>query len=213
MGKAILGLLSLSTVLLVNSAWADEFPVTGTLTAGRPGDRVYVDLTYDYGAGFKAIAEDLNIQYPGLVMNMVLSASTIDMGGSTRNLREYAEMLKTFALAHSGAVLENPDPTLAGGLKGYAMSFYTADGTGHARSGPVNLRVAFDIPLSTAPASYKVSFVNSVLVDHLGTEFAYPEALQNLSVTVVPEPATAWMLLAGVGLLGLYVGRRNAARS
>ena len=216
MGKAILGLLSLSTALLVNSAWADEFPVTGSGATGHPGDRVFVDLTYDYGASFNAIAEDLNIQYPGVVLKMAPDASTIDMGGATRNLHAYADMLEVFAQAHFGSVLENTDPVLPGGLEGYAMSFYTADGTGQARSGLVHLRVAFDIPVSTAPARYKVSFVNSVLADEGGAEFAYPDALQSLSVTVlsaVPEPATAWLLLSGCGLLGLDARRRSAARS
>ena len=66
MNKVRLGLLGLLMLLVLSSARADDFPVTGSGASGRPGDRVYVNLTYNYGASFSAIAEDLDIQYAAI---------------------------------------------------------------------------------------------------------------------------------------------------
>ncbi len=44
-------------------------------------------------------------------------------------------------------------------------------------------------------------------------ESAYGVALDNISVTAVPEPETYAMLLAGLGLVGAAVRRRRSAAS
>ena len=54
------------------------------------------------------------------------------------------------------------------------------------------------------------------LADEIGTEYAYPAALQAMSVNVsalapVPEPGIALMLVAGMLLVGTMARRRTRA--
>ena len=213
MNKAVVAFLGSSMLLAASSIRAADFPVTGSGASGHPGDRVYIELTYNYGASFSAIAEDLNLQYQAAGLSMVAADSTINILGN-QTLAQYATSLQIFAQAHSGGVLVNLNPTLGAGLKGYALSFYAADGTGHDRSGTVHLKVAFDILNTATPGSnYTVSFANSVLVNMAGDEFPYPAALQNLKLNVaaVPEPAAAYLMLAGLAWVGVKARRRPDA--
>lgn len=175
-----------ASVLLASSIHAADFPVQGFGASGNPGTRVFVELTYNYGAHFGVIAEDLQFEYQFANMTFVPAASTIDVSGAPQDLLQYATALGQFAQIHQGAVLVNLNvPGSTPAFKGYALSFYTADGMPHVRSGIVRLRLAFDI-LSAAPLGInKVSFTpGNVLVDEAETEFRYPIALQNLSVAV-----------------------------
>lgn len=191
---------------------AQVFPVQGTGASGHAGDRVFVNLVYDYGASFRAVAEDLQFEYQFAGMTFVPDASLIDVFGAPQNLLQFADNLRAFAQAHQGNVLVNLNPAASGpDYKGYALSFFTADGMPQLRSGQVHLNVAFDILANALPGQYKVSFTDkNVLVDDLGNEFGYPVALQNLSVTVtaVPETQLAVMLLPGLVVVGLYARRR-----
>jgi hypothetical protein len=201
----------------LGSAHADVFPVQGADASGRPGDRVFVDLTYNYGAGFNATVEDFALEYANAGLTFVPQATTIGPSGAPQSLSDYIDSLRTFAQAHQGSVLENTDPILPQpDRKGYALSFFTADGVGQPRSGEVRLRAAFDILATATPgSSYQVSFPDrNVLVNEAGTEFFYPAALQDLRVTVtaVPEPATAVMLLSGLAVIGLAGRRRRVTR-
>lgn len=184
----------------------EVFPVTGANAAGRVGDRVFVNLTYNYGAAFSVIVEDFQFTYQFANMTFVPEASTIDMLQPGQTLHQYADAVRVFAQAHQGGVLENLNPTLTQPeLKGYAMSFYTADGIGHGRSGLVHLSIAFDILPSATPGPKLVSFTTAnVIVDVAETEYGYPAALRNMAVvvTAVPEPGVALMLLSGLVLLG-----------
>jgi len=195
---------------------AAVFHVTGASAVGKPGDQVFVDLTYDYGTGFEVIVEDLQFVYQFANMTFVPGASTIDVSGTAQSLPDYASALLQFAQSHSGNVLVNldpavPDPT----LKGYALSFFTADGTGQVRSGLVHLDLAFDILPTAQPGAQRVSFItaHNGLVDASFNQYTYPSALQNLSVTVeaVPEPQGVLMLLLGLAVAGI-VRRRTGQR-
>jgi hypothetical protein len=195
---------------------AAVFQVTGASAVGKPGDQVFVDLTYDYGTGFEVIVEDLQFVYQFANMTFVPSASTIDVSGTAQSLSDYASALLQFAQSHSGNVLVNLD--LAPGdptLKGYALSFFTADGTGQVRSGLVHLDLAFDIRPTAQPGTQRVSFItaHNGLVDASFNQYTYPSALQNLSVTVeaVPEPQGVLMLLLGLAVAGI-VRRRTGQR-
>lgn len=194
-------------------AQAVEFPVYGTGATGHAGDRVLVSLVYDYGASFGAIAEDLQFEYQFASMTFVPEASTIDVFGVPQNLLQYEVSLREFAELHGGSVVVNLDaPASLPDYKGYALSFYTGDGSPQTRAGLVTLHVAFDILGSALPGSSEVAFPNTnVLFDEGGTDFTYPAALQHLSVTVtaVPEPQIAWLLLAGLALLGGYARHRS----
>jgi len=213
MSKAALRVLGTLVVVLLCSSQVQALAVRGSSATGSPGDRVFVDVTYDYGAGLDVIVEDLMIQHPAQGLSLVPDASTINLFGTQRNLREYAALLQQFAHAHLGDALENTDPTLGAGLKGYALSFFTADGTGHSRSGLVHLQVAFDIAGDAPAVNFGVSFVNSLLVNVAGDEYDYAADLRGLSVTVqsrgsVPEPASAWLVLTGIVMIGLRQRRR-----
>ncbi len=175
----------IALALFANSAYAADFPIQSTGTSGHPGDRVFIELTYDYGSGFGVTAEDLQFEYQFANMTFVPSASTIDVSGAPQNLPDYADTLQAFAQNHEGSVLVNMN--FAGStpdFKGYALSFTTAT-TPHVRSGMVHLRLAFDIQPCARPQVSKISFTErNVLVNEAGTEFQYPAALQSLDVTV-----------------------------
>lgn len=205
---------SLLMALVGGSAQAQAFQVQGTGATGQPGERVYVQLVYDYGASFAAIAEDLQFEYQFTGMTFMPDASTIDVAGAAQSLLVYTDALRQFAQDHQGSVLINPN--VVGSkpdYQGYALSFYTADGTPHGRRGQVNLRMAFDILADAKPGVYGVSFTDiNVLVDEEGSEYGYPSALRNLGVTVVPEPSVAGLLLPGLAVVGLRARRRAGLR-
>lgn len=185
---------------------SQEFPVQGISASGLPGEQVFVRLVYDYGGSFSVIAEDLQFEYQASAMTFNPDASTINVAGNQRTLTQFTDTLRTFAQQHQGNLLVNLNPTVSlAGYKGYAMSFYTADGIAHTRSGPAQLDIAFDILPDATEGSYPVSFTtNNVLADADGNEFKYPAALQNLSVTVmaaVPEPLVSLMLLPGIAVV------------
>lgn len=201
--------------LLGTGVLAGEFPVAGSSASGRPGDRVFVELVYAYdnydgqGTAFGAIAEDFQFEYQFAGMTFIPEQSTIDAFGSAQSLPNYTAALALFADGHGGSVWVNPDASASGpDYKGYALSFIT-DGTPQMRSGQVQLRVAFDILPAALPGRYAVSFTDlNLLVDENGVAFSYPAALQQLSVTVVPEPQIAWMLLPGLACVGWRARRR-----
>jgi len=203
-------------VSLASHVSAEEFPVEGRGASGRPGDRVFLELIYDYGEGFAVIVEDFEIQYPHDALMFLPDASTIDLPGTRRNLREYADTLRQFAATHQGNVLENLDPILSRlDRKGYFTSFYTLDGTPDVRSGKVLLKASFDILPTAKPGSYQVAFTEkNLLVDEFENEFSYPSSLQSLGVNVlaIPEPQIALMLLPGLALVTLYARRRARVR-
>lgn len=176
----------LALALLAPRVQAADFPVQGFSASGNPGDRVFVELTYNYGTRFAVIAEDLQFEWQFVNMTFVPGASTIDVSGTPQDLLQYATTLGTFAQAHQGAVLTNLNaPGSTPDFKGYTLSFYTADGTPHVRNGIVRLRLAFDILFAAPQGTTKVSFTSgNVLVDEFENEFLYPVALQNLSVRV-----------------------------
>lgn len=204
----------LALTLMVGSALADEFAVQGKSASGRPGERVFVEAVYDYGAGLGFAAEDLQFEYQFDGMTFVPEASTVGAAGAGQNLSQYLDALRTFAQGHGGGFLVNPDaPGSTPDFKGYALSFYTLDGALHHRSAQVHLNLAFDILSTAMPGVRKVSFTDkNVLIDQGETEFSYPLEMQQLSVTVVPEPQIAWMLLPGLALVGLYTRRRTVRK-
>ena len=215
--KSILLAGGLLLALVGSGVQALEFPVQGTGASGRAGDRVFVNLIFDYGPSFGVIAEDLQFEYKFAGITFVPDASTIDVSGAPQNLLQFAGTLQPFAQLHGGNVLVNlnPVPTLGPDYKGYALSFFTADGTPQLRSGKVHLSVAFEVLANALPGQYKVSFTDkNALSDDLGNEYSYPVALQNLSVTVaaVPEPQLAVLLLPGLVVVGLYARRRAGRR-
>lgn len=208
---------ALFLALTAGRGQAQVFPIQGSGAQGHPGEQVFVRLVYEYGASFSVIADDLQFEYQFAGITFNPDASMIDVSGSPQSLTQFADSLRTFAQLHQGNLLVNLNPSTAlPGYKGYALSFFTSDGSPHVRSGQVHLDVAFDILPSAAPGSYAVSFTgNSALADADGNEFTYPVALQNLAVTVtaaVPEPHMALMLLPGIALVALRVRRRGSGR-
>ena len=215
MNRTVTGVVFWLAMGLLGSARADVFAVQGGNAAGKPGDRVFVELTYDYGAGFNVIVEDLALEYEHAGILFVRDQSTIGAPGMQGSYSAYVDSLKTFAQTHSGSMLENTNPILPQpDRKGYALSFFTADGVGQPRSGLVQFRAAFDILASAVPGkSYAVSFPQTnVLVNEVGTEFFYPSALGSLHVTAVPEPEIAFMMVPGLVLVAAAVRRRRSDR-
>lgn len=212
MNKNLLWAGALSLALSAGSVLADEVAVQGKSAAGQPGERVFVEAVYDFGAGFHSIAEDLQFEYQFSGMTFNPAASTIGAAGAAQTLAAYVGSLTTLAQGHQGNVLVNPDvPGSTSGFKGYALSFYMSDGASQPRSGQVHLNLAFDILSTALPGAMMVSFTDkNVLVDEAEKEFSYPAAMQQLSVNVVPEPLIAWMLLPGLALVGLTARRRTS---
>ena len=205
--------------LLGSTVQALDIPVTGTGAIGREGETVHVVLDYDYGASFAAIVEDLQFEWQFAGITFMPAESTI---GATllrgdpalQPLPQNLNAAQQFALAHSGGFLVNPAmPGSEAGYTGWSMSFYTADGVAHLRSGHVYLALAFKILPTAPPGVFKVRFTNgNVLVDLQEAEYSFPSAARSLFVTVVPELGIAWMLLPGLALVGLSARRRLGHR-
>lgn len=201
---------AMSLALSAGSVLAEDFKVEGKSASGRPGEQVFVEVVYDYGAGFQTIAEDLQFEYQSDGVTFNPTFTTIGASGAPMGLMAYYDALKAAATALSGSALLNldvidPPP----GLKAFALSFAAASGA-QRRSGQVHLNLAFDIDRDAAPGVRTVSLAKSGLADFDGNEFSYPNAMQQLSVTVVPEPQIALLLLPGLALVGLYARRRSA---
>lgn len=197
-------------------AQAQEFPVQGSNAAGRPGDQVVVELNYDYGAGFEAIADGFSFEYPNQALSFVRAASTVTASGVQKSWSDYEAALGAFG--HGGLFTPNDQPDAPGGVGFYAYSFFTDGSAGHLRIGDVKVSLVFAIKPAAVPGSYGITFPESnVLADIDENEYGYPAALQNLQVTVqalaVPEPAMALMLLPGLAVVGLQVRRRRALRA
>jgi opacity protein-like surface antigen len=190
------------------AAQAAELPVHGRNAAGLPGEVVFLEITYEYGDSFKADVEDLVVLYSSPALKFLTDVSTIGTTAARQSLDSYFAALKTFAQGHGGNVSWNPQPGE------FRLSYYTDGTAGHARSGDVHLRAAFEIQAQTAPGDYRVSFgSDNFLHDPDGNEYTYPEAMQSLRVTVqsaVPEPAAALLLLSGLASVGWRVKRRRS---
>lgn len=201
-------------VMWACSAHAQEFPVQGSNVSGKQGDTVWLSLTYDYGASFAAIAEDIQFEYQFAGISFNADDSSIGPAGAEQPLPAYIAALRTLAQAHQGGVLVNPTmPAAAPEYMGWALSFQVADGA-HERSGKVNFKLAFDILPTALPGPYRVSFTErNLIADADGNEYGYPESLRNLTVTAVPEPDVAWLLPPGLVLVGLRARRRTGHRS
>lgn len=211
MKTSVLWAGALSLALSAGNALADEFGVSGKSAAGRPGERVFVEVVYDYGAGSGFTVEDLQFEYlfDGISFNP--TATTIGASGAAPlALMAYVDALTAFAQAHSGSVLMNLNaPGSTASFKGVALSYQVTAGA-QFRSGEVHLNLAFDILGAALPGIRPVSFTDmNALVDDQGTEFSYPAAMKQLSVSVVPEPQIAWLLLPGLALVGLCARRRR----
>lgn len=224
MNRTMVSAACLLAALSGSGVYAQEFPVTGKDAVGRPGETVFVVLEYDYGGSFAAIAEDLQLEYQFGNITFAPSASTMDaaVASNPKTLPKYIDAteaidgfvgLREFAQRNRGSLLINESvPGSQPGYTGWAMSFTSLD-AGHPRNGNVLFRAAFDISASALPGQYHVSFTEkNLLADWDGNEYVYPDALRHLTVTVVPEPAIAWMLLPGLVLVGLSTRRRVAGR-
>lgn len=201
MKKVAASILAFLALAIFGTAQAQEFPVTGKGASGKPGDRVFVELTYDYGPSFNVLAEDFAFTYDNAALLYRPGESTIDLYAPIKTLPQHVGIL-------AGGALDNLMPNE------YRLSYSSV--TGQVRSGLVHVAAAFDILPGTAPGNYRVSFSGNL--SDGDNEFSYSPDLQALTITVaaalapVPEPGAALMLVSGMLLLGSVARRRKVAR-
>ena len=202
MNKTVASILAGLALAIFGTAQAQEFPVTGKGASGKAGDRVLVELTYDYGPSFKVVAEDFAFIYDNAALLYVPGASTIDLYAPIKTLPQHVGIL-------GGGALDNLMPNE------YRLSYSSV--TGQVRSGLVHIAAAFDILPGAAPGDYRVSFSGNL--SDGDNEFSYSPDLQNLNINVaaqlapVPEPGAALMLLSGMLLVGAVARRRKAVNA
>jgi hypothetical protein len=186
----------------------ETLPVQGTGATGAPGDQVFVELDFDYGAGFEVTTEDFQMRYDASVLNFRPDLSTVFRDGVSQSLPNYLSFLAGVARDGFGSSLSN------NGVGFFNLSFTSAF-AGDVRSGHVIRSLAFDIAPAAAEGRYLVSFGDkNVLTDVDFNEFEYEHALQvTVQAAVVPEPEMALMLLPGLALIGWQVRRRRARQN
>jgi hypothetical protein len=202
-----------ASVLAMGSAGAaEEFHAYGSNAAGRPGDRVFLNLEFNYGLGFQLVTEELIIDFPTPSITFSPGGSKVLVGGQEITLPEYRQFLQM-----RGSVQENENyPGTGVGRKGYYLGFTTL--LPIPRQGVMHLRAAFDIHSTALPGYYRIS-VSGMQQDELAmlaeSECCeLPSSLQSLGVAVlaVPEPGLALLLLPGLALVVLRA-RRVSART
>lgn len=174
--------------------------ITGSGATGSPGGPAVVEVVVDFGTDFQMASQDIRFQYDPSRLNFVADDSVVHLGGTPMTWAAYLTHL-----LGSGLVIQNfNDAFVEVGQKGYALSFAGAI----ARSGPMQLSLSFDILPGAAPGPTQVTFKGSTLANAVEEEFYFPDSLVSpglaVTVTAVPEPSQAILLLAGVGLLAAW---------
>ncbi len=223
MKKAVLLIASIAMFAASAVQAQDPFSVSATGASGAPGERVFVTLTYDYGAGVEVIAENFDFTYDSPELSFVFTDSTLVHDGVSQSLADHIADLERIAAAGRGFASFNLTPNpLPVGKGGFQLGFTQPDFfgfPGQVRTGQVVFNAAFDIAATAPDGNYFVSFGSSKLTDFQSQtfdviEYGFPAALNNVQVTVqaavVPEPAVALMLLPGLLLVGLHARRRRA---
>lgn len=204
----------------------DVLSVEGTGATGTPGDRVFVTLSYDYGAGLEAVVEDFRFTYDSSVLSFLFPASTVVRGGLSQSLEAHIDDLDDVADEASAKFNLLPDPGSPPDAGNFRLAYSQPDffgAPGDFRQGSVIFNLAFEIADAAPAGNTFVSLAGSKLTTFdanffVATEYSYPAALRSVQVTVqavsaVPEPAMALMLLPGLALIGMQVRRRRARQN
>lgn len=192
---AMLSPIAMAAPLITNGGF-ESSSFNGTFTTFSAGSSALTGWTIDAGS-----VDLINTYWAPASGNYSLDLSGNNDGVISQSFATVVGQTYTVSFDMAG----NPDDgdkikTVQVGLS--QQPLYTFDTTGQTRSnmGWINQSFTF-----TAVATSSTLHFASV------QDSAYGVALDNISVTAVPEPETYAMLLAGLGLLGTFARRRSTS--
>jgi hypothetical protein len=162
-----------------------------------PGGIAIVDIDLDFAGPYKLLSLDLQVDYASaLTWNQGLS--TLTWAGVTAGLDA------TVASLNDGgaSVLVTPNPATFAIGGAFAFSPPPLSGT-------ATLHAAFALPQGMAPGAVSWMTVSARISDD-DTGIEVPMSMP-ASITAMPEPSAAWLMVAGLAGLAGLTRRRVAA--
>ncbi len=172
----------------------------GNASAGVGGTAV-VDIDFDFFGGYPLLSLDLNLGYDPLMLAWNQAGSSVTVLGATQSLDAL--------LAALGASPGPLDPSVVVNDAPGSLSFSATVPAAPAVTGRVSLHAAFQLlPGLGLGQNTGLTAAGMVVEDSQGLETPFSLAP---SVSAVPEPAGAWLMVAGLAGLAGLARRRSAA--
>ncbi len=165
------------------------------------GGTAVVDIDFDFFGGYPLLSLDLNLGYDSLMLAWDQAGSSVTVLGATQSLDAFLA-----ALGSSTGLL---DPSVVVNDVPGSLSFSATVPAAPPITGRVSLHAAFQLlPGLGLGQNTGMTVTGMVVEDSLGLET--PFSLTPL-VSAVPEPAGAWLMVAGLAGLAALARRRSAA--